>query len=1151
VRRSRFGFAVLSAFLGWAAHGTGLQGQGSAAGDRAALEALYRATDGPNWHIDTNWLSGEPLSSWVGVTVDGAGRVVDLALGGNNLRGSLPAELGDLTELSSLGLLFNELTGNIPAEVGNLTKLRRLDLQWNRLAGVIPASLGDLADLRVMILANNGLTGEIPASLGRLPHLWSLALSANDLTGPIPEAFGDMRSIQYLSLETNSLSGTLPASLGRLHTLLWLRVGFNAGLTGALPAGLADLGLTDVDIHGTGICVPAADRFRTWAARIEFASSGRTCGVTPPSVAVIDVAVFYTPAARQAAGGASSIEAAIDLMVAEANRAYLDSGVQQKIALVHREETPYVESVSSLLDLERLTDPSDGHLDGIHPIRDAVGADLVHLIVEKATVSGVANLAPRAAGAFALTCRSCTGFTFAHELGHNMGLSHDRYSGCRAGNSCSWAPHYPYGFGYVNQRAFEAGASPSAPWQTIMAYPDQCAQAGISCRQVGRFSDPRGTQGGDPLGVAGERDAAGAGGPADAVRALNEVRHSVASFRPTVAPSAGRGPVTVGRLPDRRLNVGGAAIVVDVSGAFRDPDGDALTYRALSSIEAVAIARSSGTQVTIQPVSRGVSTVTVLATDAGGSKTSAWHQFAVLVDEVNSRDYDTDDDGLIEIRTLAQLDAARYDPTGAGDPVLGRTAYAVAFPDRSVRMGCRRGVCLGYELLVDLDFDTNRSGGPDPGDAWWRDGAGWAPIGGTIRTQFDTTFEGNGRTIRNLFVAGGEKAGLFGWLGPSAVVRRLGLEGVDVTGLSAGALASVNNGVVVASYAAGRVTGSDLAGGLVGTNGGRIASSRTACSVSGTDWAGGLVGWNVGNVLVSYATGHVEGGASGGLVANNSGAVRASYAGGQVEGAANAGGLVARNSSGASIVASYAVAHVLRSAASAGGLVGRGDPSTGRVESSYWDTALSGQTNSNGGSGRATASLQAPTGYDGIYRDWNLDVDADGARDDPWDFGTSTEYPVLKADIDGDGRSTWQEFGGQRGRDDTGDDGPPSGTCLADGETLCLRDSRYAVRVDWWAAAGDSGAGSVVQAGTNDSGMFTFFNRANWEVLIKVLDGCDVNGHVWVFGASTTNLGYVIRVTDTVTGEVKEYRNEAGQAAAAITDVTAFPAIECPVAVSK
>ena len=116
----------------------------------------------------------------------------------------------------------------------------------------------------------------------------------------------------------------------------------------------------------------------------------------------------------------------------------------------------------------------------------------------------------------------------------------------------------------------------------------------------------------------------------------------------------------------------------------------------------------------------------------------------------------------------------------------------------------------------------------------------------------------------------------------------------------------------------------------------------------------------------------------------------------------------------------------------------------------------------------------------------------------------------------------------------------PAGTCRWDVGTLCLQDSRFAVTAEWWTADGGAGAGRVVHEGTNDSGLFHFFAPGNWEVLIKVLDGCALNGHVWVFGASTTNLGYRIAVTDTVTGAVREYRNDPGLPAPAITDVTAF-----------
>ena len=117
----------------------------------------------------------------------------------------------------------------------------------------------------------------------------------------------------------------------------------------------------------------------------------------------------------------------------------------------------------------------------------------------------------------------------------------------------------------------------------------------------------------------------------------------------------------------------------------------------------------------------------------------------------------------------------------------------------------------------------------------------------------------------------------------------------------------------------------------------------------------------------------------------------------------------------------------------------------------------------------------------------------------------------------------------------------PAGTCVADADTRCLVDSRYAVEVEWWAGDDRSGNGLVVPAGTNDSGLFRFFGGDNWEILIKVLDGCAVNGHVWVFGAGTTSLGYRITVTDTVSGTVKEYVNDLGTSAATITDANALP----------
>jgi len=116
----------------------------------------------------------------------------------------------------------------------------------------------------------------------------------------------------------------------------------------------------------------------------------------------------------------------------------------------------------------------------------------------------------------------------------------------------------------------------------------------------------------------------------------------------------------------------------------------------------------------------------------------------------------------------------------------------------------------------------------------------------------------------------------------------------------------------------------------------------------------------------------------------------------------------------------------------------------------------------------------------------------------------------------------------------------PVGPCRADAETLCLHDTRFQVKVDWRNTDGESGVAQVAEDRTNDSGLFRFFDPENWEILIKVLDGCRTNGRMWVLGASTTNLGYRILVTDTVTGESRAYENEAGRPAPAIVDTDAF-----------
>ena len=211
----------------------------SLSSDRDALVALYNATDGPNWTNSTNWLSDKPLGDWHGVTASN-GRVTELALGGNQLTGSIPSELGNLTSLESLALGYNQLTGPIPPQLGQLTKLWQLHLAETGLTGEIPPELGQLTRLEFLTLSVNHLTGTIPPQLGQLTKLQDLALDYNVLTGSIPTELGNLQGLTFLSLRNNLLTGPIPSQLGRLTKLEELFLDSNQ-LTGEIPPELGQL----------------------------------------------------------------------------------------------------------------------------------------------------------------------------------------------------------------------------------------------------------------------------------------------------------------------------------------------------------------------------------------------------------------------------------------------------------------------------------------------------------------------------------------------------------------------------------------------------------------------------------------------------------------------------------------------------------------------------------------------------------------------------------------------------------------------------------------------------------------------------------------------------------------------------------------------
>ena len=240
--------------------------------DREVLEALYHATDGPNWKRSDNWLTDAPLREWHGIGSewhDGEERVDRLLLGNNGLSGVLPAVIGQLDRLTHLHLQDQGnnrgLSGPIPASIGKLRRLESLNLTENALSGSIPASIGALNRLRHLYLQDNDLSGRIPSEIGNLAALETLRLLYNDLSGPIPPEIGNLAVLEALLLDTNDLSGPIPAEIGNLAALRELQLEGN-DLSGPVPLELANLDpAVRVTLYGNvRLCAPDDAQFRAW-----------------------------------------------------------------------------------------------------------------------------------------------------------------------------------------------------------------------------------------------------------------------------------------------------------------------------------------------------------------------------------------------------------------------------------------------------------------------------------------------------------------------------------------------------------------------------------------------------------------------------------------------------------------------------------------------------------------------------------------------------------------------------------------------------------------------------------------------------------------------------------------------------------------------
>ena len=977
--------------------------------DEAALVALYNATDGPNWRNNTNWLTDAPLGDWAGVSanrITSNDRVVGecvtaLDLRRNQLSGEIPAALGNLLNLQRLDLSNNQLSGEIPAALGNLLRLGRLDLSGNQLRGEIPAELGSLLNLQRLDLSDNQLSGEIPAALGNPPHLQRLYLSGNQLRGEIPAELGSLLNLQRLDLSDNQLSGEIPAALGNPPHLQRLYLNDNQ-LSGEIPASLDKISHLILDrkqlsrpndtnpqytwegstIRISWDTVDGADYYKVYhddffVDACSLGSDGRprfceelaadVTGTTyvhanptrPDGSANYYWVVScnsdecsnidsYNPAQLIGPPPHAALCSAVNYSDVEVVKALITAGVD--VNETCQSETAWYDGLSPLVIAKRQGGPA---IEAILVEAGAVDAEEEAPGVDSSTATP--RGAPTPAPTETATPTSTPGPTSDTPISTETSSS----ARDRDGNGLIEvdnltqldAVRWDLDGDGISDNADYAAAFPDSDTGTLCSV-ESCAGYELTANLD---FDTNGS--GDP--DEGDVYWSGGGGWIP----IGE------SSDPFVATFEGGGH-TISNLYIRRSpNVGLFGVL-----------GSGSTVSGIGLVDTNVGASGYGTAGALAGIGSGV----IEDSFADGLVAGCVDHIGGLVG--------LNEGSIGNSRSAGKVASARKSSRSAPGVITDLINDLIDFP--LFGSGSRTCYASGGGLVGENSGTIASSHSTSVVSGFTDNFGGLAGVNSGVITGSYATGS----------VSGSGFADVGGLVGANEVQGKINTShatgSVSGQGDNFGGLAGVNSGAITASYATGSVSGSGFAdvGGLVGANEieGKIITSHATGAVSGQgDNFGGLAGANSGVIAASYATGNVSGRGFadvGGLVGDNryTGVITAVYAEGSVSGRADRyGGLLGLNVGVVTFCFSTGEVH-----RNGGGLIER-KSNYSTVSNCYWDTETSNHSESAGGDGKTTAELQSPTGYTGLYADWNVDLDGDGSRDDPWIFGSGTEYPVL------------------------------------------------------------------------------------------------------------------------------------------------------------
>jgi hypothetical protein len=308
---------------------------------------------------------------------------------------------------------------------------------------------------------------------------------------------GDKMSLATFAVKNDIVSGTIRTGAGELIEFRWVRPGVHV---------IRALDATSFRPEAPPLIPPPAV-----APLVHGAADA--CNEMEPSV--VNVAVHYTPAVRDAYGGDPQIQALAEEAIAASNQSFIDTGMDLRFKLAHNSLVEY-EEVDSATDLRAIAGTGDGEMDGVHALRDGTHADVVVLLSQLSDACGRAYLmtdvgAAFASSAFGVVDPGCAvaNFSFAHEVGHIMGARHDRFVD-------TGTTPFAYAHGWVDMTTRR---------RSIMAYDDECAEAGVDCPRLGRWSNPD--------------QRFGAADGADNRRVLDDTVSTVSEFRCGQSPPVG------------------------------------------------------------------------------------------------------------------------------------------------------------------------------------------------------------------------------------------------------------------------------------------------------------------------------------------------------------------------------------------------------------------------------------------------------------------------------------------------------------------------------------------------------------------------------------------------------------------------------------